>query len=53
MMLDHLGEPEAARRVDAAVARCLEERSVITGDLGGTATTTQVGNEVVRLLAAG
>ena len=53
MMLDHLGEPEAARRVDAAVARCLEERSVITGDLGGTATTTQVGNEVVRLLGAG
>ena len=53
MMLDHLGEPDAARRVDAAVARCLEERSVITGDLGGTATTTQVGNEVVRLLAAG
>ena len=53
MVLDHLGEPEAARRVDAAVARCLEERSVVTGDLGGTATTTQVGNEVVRLLADG
>ena len=53
MMLDHLGEPEAARRVDNAVARCLEERTVLTADLGGTATTSQMGDEVVRLLRAG
>jgi isocitrate/isopropylmalate dehydrogenase len=53
MMLDHLGELEAARRVDKAVARCLEERSVLTADLGGSATTAQMGDEVVRLLRAG
>ena len=53
MLLDHLGEQEAARRVDAAVVRSLEERRVITADLGGSASTSQVGDEVVRLLGEG
>ena len=53
MMLDHLEEPEAARRVDQAVSRCLNERSVVTPDLGGTSTTAEVGDEVVRLLGMG
>jgi isocitrate/isopropylmalate dehydrogenase len=39
--------------VDAAVARCLNERRVLTPDLGGRATTAQVGDEVVRLLREG
>ena len=51
MMLDHLGEDSAAQKVDAAVARCLNERKVLTPDLGGSATTPQVADEVVRLLA--
>ena len=50
MMLEHLGEPAAAERVDAAVIRSLQERRVMTPDLGGSATTSQVGDEVVRLL---
>ena len=53
MMLDHLGEVDAAHRVDEAVARCLEERSVVTADLGGSATTAQVGDEVTRLITEG
>ena len=53
MMLDHLGEHDAAHRVEAAVARCLRERRVMTPDLGGSATTVQVGDEVVRLLGEG
>ena len=53
MMLDHLGEPEAAARVDGAVARCLEERRVLTADLGGNASTSQMGDEAARLVAAG
>ena len=53
MMFDHLGEPEAAQRVDAAVARSLDERKVLTPDLGGNASTAQVGDEVVRLLEEG
>jgi tartrate dehydrogenase/decarboxylase/D-malate dehydrogenase len=53
MMLDHLGRQEEARRVDQAVSRCLNDRAVLTPDLGGSATTTQVGDEVVRLLGQG
>ncbi len=53
MMLDHLGEIQASQRVDAVVARCLEEGKVLTPDLGGSASTSQVGDEVVRLLKAG
>ena len=51
MMLDHLGEPEAALRVDAAVALCLQEGQVLTPDLGGEATTVQVGDLVVHMLS--
>ena len=53
MMLEHLGEREAAERVDRAVAQCLSQRNVLTPDLGGSATTSQVADEVVRLLRDG
>ncbi|MCH8349748.1 MAG: tartrate dehydrogenase [Chloroflexi bacterium] len=53
MMLDHLGEPDAAKRVDGAVSQCLNQRRVLTPDIGGSATTTQVGDEVLRLLGEG
>ncbi len=53
MMLDHLGERPAAQRVEAAVVRSLEEGRVITADLGGSASTSQAGDEVVRLLVSG
>mgnify|MGYP001963626662 FL=1 len=52
LMLEHLGENESARRVESAVMRSLEERRVVTGDLGGHASTEEVGDEVVRLLSA-
>ena len=52
-MLDHLGEQEAAERVDRAVARCLEQRTVLTADLGGTATTAEMGYEAARLIREG
>ena len=50
MMLEHLGERQAAQRVETAVMRSLQERKVMTPDLGGKASTSQVGDEVVRLL---
>jgi tartrate dehydrogenase/decarboxylase/D-malate dehydrogenase len=53
MMLDHLGEQEAADRVDNAVARCLEQRTVLTVDLGGTASTSKMGDEAARLIREG
>jgi len=51
MMLEHLGESEAARRVDAAVALCLEEGQVLTPDLGGDASTVQVGDLVMHMMS--
>lgn len=51
MLLDHLGENDAARRVNAAALQMLNERATLTADLGGSASTQQVGDEVVRLLS--
>ena len=53
MMLNHLGEQAAAERVDRAVARCLEQRTVLTIDLGGTASTSEIGDEAARLIREG
>ncbi|MCW5828021.1 MAG: isocitrate/isopropylmalate dehydrogenase family protein [Deltaproteobacteria bacterium] len=41
MMLDHLGETAAAQRVRDAVSKTLSAGKIRTGDLGGSATTTQ------------
>jgi isocitrate dehydrogenase (NAD+) len=46
MMLDHLGEREAAGRVRAAVRSVLAEGSKLTRDLGGTAGTTEVAEAI-------
>jgi isocitrate dehydrogenase (NAD+) len=51
MMLDHLGETEAGNHVRAAVARVIEHDQVRTRDLGGSATTTEFGDAVVRRIA--
>ena len=50
MMLDHFGEHDSADRVNAATLRVLNERTTLTADLGGNASTQQVGDEVIRLL---
>jgi tartrate dehydrogenase/decarboxylase / D-malate dehydrogenase len=48
MMLDFLNEKTAASLADRAVAHVLAEHKVRTPDMGGTATTRQVGDEVIR-----
>jgi tartrate dehydrogenase/decarboxylase/D-malate dehydrogenase len=50
LMLDHLGLAKGAAAVRAAVARVLESAQVRTPDLGGTGTTTQMGDAVVAAL---
>ena len=50
MLLEHLGEAAAAQRVNGAVLRLLDERTALTPDLGGTAGTAPVGDELVRLI---
>jgi len=47
MMLDHLGEPDAARAIEAAIERVLAgPASTKTADLGGTATTKECGRQI-------
>ncbi len=50
MMLDFLGEREAAILMDRAVESSLESGSAKTADLGGTATTVEVGDDVAGRL---
>jgi len=53
MMLDHLGEAEAARRLAAAIERVAREGRALTPDLGGTATTDQLAEAVIAALEQG
>jgi len=46
MMLDHLGEQQAADRVRNAVHAVLKEGQKLTRDLGGTAGTTEIAEAI-------
>lgn len=50
MMLDYLGEAEAANILYQAVKKNLSDRRVRTMDLGGRSRTEEVGDDVVRIL---
>jgi tartrate dehydrogenase/decarboxylase/D-malate dehydrogenase len=51
MMLRHLGEVNAAQRVEAAVALVVERGETLTPDLGGTAGTSEVTDALLAALA--
>jgi len=48
MMLRHLGEGSTADKIGKAVLRTFAEGKVLTGDMGGTATTQEYTDEVIR-----
>ena len=50
MMLKYLGESESAERVENAILKLLTDAKVLTGDLGGSATTKEVTQEIINLL---
>ena len=52
MMLRHLGETDAANRVEQAVLEVLSDGRHRTRDLGGTATTTEVTEAIIARLSA-
>src|SRR5512147_2629146 len=52
MMLEHLGEFEAAKQVMSAIEQVTADPKLHTGDLGGKATTVQVTQAVCELLSA-
>jgi tartrate dehydrogenase/decarboxylase/D-malate dehydrogenase len=53
MMLEHLGEVDAARQVMKAIEQVTANPKLHTRDLGGKATTADVTQAVCELLSAG
>src|SRR5579864_1340485 len=50
MMLGHIGEAEAAKRVDAALRRVYREGKTVTRDVGGSATTAEFTRAIIGAL---
>ncbi|KAI1423199.1 Isocitrate/isopropylmalate dehydrogenase [Xylaria sp. FL1777] len=50
LMLEFLGEEQAAAKIYAAVDANLEEAKLLTPDLGGKATTEEVVNDILKKL---
>jgi len=48
MMLEHLGEPQAAKEIVDAIERVLRERTLRTRDLGGNADTETCGKAIAE-----
>jgi 3-isopropylmalate dehydrogenase len=52
MLLDHLGEPEAASAVVRAIERSIAD-GVVTKDMGGRAGTSDVGDHIAKIILSG
>ena len=50
MMIEQLGETEAAANIVSAIERNISEARVRTYDMGGSAGTSDVGDEIARLV---
>jgi tartrate dehydrogenase/decarboxylase/D-malate dehydrogenase len=50
MMLEHLGEVQAARAIEQAIERVLQDPKLRTRDLGGSADTVTCGKAVAEAL---
>jgi tartrate dehydrogenase/decarboxylase/D-malate dehydrogenase len=53
MMLDHLGEPAAAKAIVDAIETLLREGGPRTRDMGGQSGTVEVGKALAEIVAAG
>jgi tartrate dehydrogenase/decarboxylase/D-malate dehydrogenase len=51
LMLRHLGDQAGAARVERAIDAVCEDGNVLTGDLGGAASTSEVGDAIVAALS--
>jgi isocitrate dehydrogenase (NAD+) len=50
LMLRHIGESDAANRIDAALTQVLAEKQQVTRDLGGTAGTKRFAEAIIAKL---
>ena len=48
MMIDHLGEIEASQLLMGAIEETIDERKVLTRDLGGRASTQEMTVEIIH-----
>jgi len=53
LMLEYLGETEAAKKLEKAVSEVIKEKKNVTYDLGGTAKTSEMADEIIKKLGAG
>lgn len=50
LMLEHFGRKDLHDEILQAIEAVLEEKKVLTPDVGGTSTTVEVGNEIIAKL---
>jgi isocitrate dehydrogenase (NAD+) len=50
MMLDHIGEASAARRIESALHRVYREGETLTPDVGGSASTKEFTAAIIATL---
>lgn len=50
MMLEYVNQPRAANQIESALKKTLEEGGVLTPDLGGNATTTELTDKIIEHL---
>ncbi|MFD1862787.1 tartrate dehydrogenase [Planococcus chinensis] len=48
LMLEHLGRPDLAAAIVSSIENVLQEGEVLTPDLGGNSTTSEVGDRIVE-----
>jgi isocitrate/isopropylmalate dehydrogenase len=51
MMLDHLGHGEPARVIEEAVETAIADKKIRTPDLGGKATTEEMGRAIAEIVS--
>jgi len=50
MMLDEIGEEKSGALVIKAIEQLVKDKKVLPKDMGGTATTSDVGDEIVKIV---
>jgi len=50
LMLEYLGEKAAAKKLERVVSEVISEKKVVTYDLGGTAKTSEMADEIIKKL---
>lgn len=51
MMLDYMGENTAAKKIETALFEVLKEGRILTKDLGGSASTDEFSEEIIKKLS--